>query len=145
VIPIACLTMLLRKEIVLPQKIQVPTHPFREGWRTVQSDDLNWIKGQLRIAGWNLNLAPEEITGSGIGQTSEAAITRALTLALRKVSEPCDGAKIARIQTVDYTWFTLARVCISPCKLQSSASTPGLRAQLALTPHKAPTLAITAV
>jgi hypothetical protein len=118
---IAELTMLLRDHVQLPDDLKLVTEEFRECWNFVRSGDVHWLDKQIRTRGWHFMWISEELLKSGVGRTSQEAIANALKLALRRVNQRFNAAKVEHIELKKYPWFFLASVRIYPYQIQQSA------------------------
>src|SRR5277367_1280577 len=113
--------MLLRGRVELPDNFNLETEEFREGWNLVASGDARWMDREIRARDWHCNRIAEGMLRSGVGQTSQEAIAGALKLALRRVSDLFNAARVESIEIKKYPWFVLARVKIYPYQIQQSA------------------------
>jgi hypothetical protein len=115
------LTMLLREGVELPDDLTLVIEEFRERWNFVGSGDVHWLDKQIRTRGWHFMWIAEELLRSGVGRTCQEAIANALQLALRRVNERFNAAKVEHIEFKKYRWFFLASVRIYPYQIQQSA------------------------
>jgi hypothetical protein len=129
---IAELNMLLRVPVELPDGLKVATEGFREGWDFVRSVDAHHLIKRIQTRGWNFVRITDAPLRSGVGDTSQEAIANALKLTLRHVSAHINAAEVEHIELTQYPWFFLARVRISPCRIQRSAILPVLEESMSL-------------
>jgi hypothetical protein len=113
--------MLIRRSVRLPGDFELVTEEFGEGWSFVRSGDSHWLDKEIRARGWHFIWITEALLGSGVGKTSQEAIARTLKLALRRVSERFNAARVAYFEVSRYPGFSLARVTIYPYQIQQSA------------------------
>ena len=123
---IAALNVLLRERIELPAGFKLATEEFREGWNFVRSSNAKRLKKKIHTQGWNFIKIADGSLRSGVGDTSQEAIASALKLALRKVNEKFNAAEVEHIELTVYPWFFLARVRVSPYRVQREAMLPEL-------------------
>ena len=123
---IAELTILLRGRIELPDNLKLATEEFQEGWTFVQSGDTHWLDTELRTRGWHFMWLGEGSLRSGVGPTSQEAIAGALKLALRRVDERFNAAKVESIELKRYPWFVLAKVKVYSCQIQQATALSSL-------------------
>jgi hypothetical protein len=117
-------TMLLRGQIELPNTLKLTTEEFREGWNIVRSGGAHRLDREIRRRGWRSIRIDEGSLRSGVGQTSQEAITGALKLALRCLSERFNAAEVEHIELKIYPWFFLARVMVCPYQIGRIAVVP---------------------
>jgi hypothetical protein len=118
---IAELNMLLRARIELPEGMKLATEQFREGWNFVRTGDAPRLKMKIQARGWNFIKIADGSLRSGVGDTSQQAISSALKLALRRVNEHFNAVEVEHIELTQYPWFFLARVRIYPYRIQQGA------------------------
>jgi hypothetical protein len=118
---IAEYNMLLRAQIELPSGLKLATEEFREGWNFVRSGGASRLERKIGRHGWHFIRISGESLQSGVGETSQQAIARALKLALRSLSEHFNALEVGRIYLTTYPWFCLARVEIHPYRIQKAA------------------------
>ncbi len=118
--------MLLRNRIELPGGLRLATEDFREDWNFVRSANALRLGKQIIMRGWNFVRVSDGALCSGVGDTSQEAISSALKLALRHISPHFNAAEVAHIELTQYPWFFLARVRVYPFLIRQSAalSTP---------------------
>lgn len=118
---IAELNMLLREQITLPDGLKLTTEEFRDGWNLVKKSDANRLKKRIQTRGWNLISIADGWLRSGVGDTSQQAIGGALKLALEQMSDHFNAVEVNHIELTKYPWFFLARVRVSPYRIQQEA------------------------
>jgi hypothetical protein len=115
------LAMLIRGSVRLPGNLELVTEELGEGWSFVQSGDSHWLDKEIRARGWHFICVTEELLRSGVGKASEEAIASALKLALRRVRDRFNAARVEHFGVTKYPGFFLARVKIYPYQIQQSA------------------------
>jgi hypothetical protein len=118
------LNMLLRAQAELPVGLKVTTDEFREGWKFVRTTNAKRLEKKIQTHGWNFIRIADGSLRSGIGETSQQAISGALKLALRRVNERFNAVEVEHIEITRYPWFFLARVRVYPYLLQQGAEIP---------------------
>ena len=118
---LAELTMLLREGAKLPDDLKLATEEFQEDWNLIRSGDVHWLDKRVRRRRWHLLWIDEGSLRSGVGKTSQEAISGALTLALRHVSARFNAAQVEHIELKQYPWFFIAKVKVYPYQIQQSA------------------------
>ena len=124
---IAECNILLREEIELPAGLKLSTKVFREGWKLANLVDARRLEKKLHICGWNFIGLSECRRRSGVGDTSQEAIASALRMALEQVSEDSNAVGIKHVELTQYPWFFLARVRVSPYRIQKSSILSGFQ------------------
>jgi hypothetical protein len=126
--------MLLRDQIELPNGLKLATEEFRDGWSFVRTRNAPTLKKKIQTRGWSFIKIADGSLRSGVGDTSQLAISSALELALRHISEHFNAVEVEHVELTQYPWFYLARVRIYPYRIQnhSALSAPG--ETLAMTP-----------
>jgi hypothetical protein len=95
------------------------TEEFGEGWNFVQSGDTHWLDREIRRRGWHFVWIGEGSLRSGVRKTAQAAIPRALKLALRRVNPGFNAANIYRMESIhQYPWFFIPEVRVCPYQIQ---------------------------
>ena len=118
---IAVLNVLLRTQTELPIGLNVPTEVFGEGWELTQTGDIERLNEEILARGWNLIKIEHGPQRSGVGDTREEAISAALRLCLRHISEHFNAVEVNSIELTEYPWFFLATVMLCPCRIQKDA------------------------
>jgi hypothetical protein len=122
--PIAEMNMLLRAQTELPDGLKLATDEFHEGWELVRTFDAPRLEKQIAMRGWNFFRIADGTMKTGIGDTSQEAISSALQLALRRISEHFNAVEVEHIELTQYPWFHLARVRVSPFRIQQGEVLP---------------------
>jgi hypothetical protein len=118
---IAELNMLLRTQTELPDGLKMATDEFCEGWNFVRSLDALSLQKAILTRGWSFVRIADASLRSGVGETSQEAVTSALKLALRRVSIDFNAVEVEHIEITQYPWFFLARIRVYPYRIQESA------------------------
>ncbi len=116
--------VLLRARIALPASLSLATEEFREGWGFAPRVNAEQLEKKVRLSGWNFIKIADGVLRSGVGDTSEQALSSALKLTLRHVSEHFNAAEIERIELTQYPWFFLARIRVYPYLIQLGDALP---------------------
>src|SRR5580704_16754345 len=107
-------TVLSRVTAELPNGLRIVTEVFQEGWNIIRSGNVHRLDKAIRGCGWHFIWIAEPSRHGGVGQTEQAAIAPALSLALRRVSPGFNAASVDRVEISHYPWFFIARVKIYP-------------------------------
>jgi hypothetical protein len=110
--------LLLRLGVDLPGAIKLRTEEFREGWCRVKTLNAKKLERKIRAQAWSFVRMADVSLKSGVGETSQVAIARALALALRTISANFNAVEVENIHLTQYPWFFLARVRICPYRIQ---------------------------
>jgi len=97
---------------------------FGEGWSCVNSGDSQWLDKQIRARGWYFIRSNEEVSGTGVGETTHEAIINALKLALRRVSDNLSASHVEHFEVIKYPGFFVAKVKIFSYQIQPCATLP---------------------
>jgi hypothetical protein len=104
---------LVRARMELPACLMPTTSGFRDDWDFIQFENAEQLDKRLRTIGWNL----VKICGfqkSGVGDSSQLAIAKALKLVLRTISRHLPAVEVGDITLKPYPWFCLATVVVYP-------------------------------
>lgn len=115
------LNLLLRSQASLPEGLRLARNGFCEGWCSVRTRNARWLAKEICARGWSFDRVVGGLRGNGVGETSQDAITGALKLALRQISEQFTAVEVERIQLTQYPWFFLARASVFPIRIQQGA------------------------
>jgi hypothetical protein len=115
---IAEANMLLRARFELPRGMNLATDEFQEDWKFLRNVNAVRLEKKVRARGWNFIKIADGSLRSGVGASSQEAIASALKLALRRLSEHFNAAEVEHIELTQYPWFFLARLTLSPYRLQ---------------------------
>jgi hypothetical protein len=129
---IAETSMFIRARIELPAGLKLATQDFREGWNFVVNKDARLLEKKILKRGWNYIRFADGWLCSGVGETPQSAVGNALNLALRQVNPHFNAAEVDHIEWTRYPWFFLARVMVSPYRIQKDATIPVLDDDLPL-------------
>jgi hypothetical protein len=131
---IETMNMFIRATVELPKGLKLATHEFREGWNLIRSGGAERLQRKMQTHGWNLVKSRNGYLRSGVGDTSQEAITNALKLALRQMSENFHAAEVENIHLTEYPWFFLAKVTMHQYCLLHSEVMPLCEEATPLTP-----------
>ena len=110
--------LLLRARIELPEGLRLATDEFREGWEFARVVNAYRLEKQIAAHGWSFIKINNGQLRSGVGDTSQEAIANALNLALRRIRPHFNAAEVEHVELTQYPWFYLARVTVSPRRIQ---------------------------
>ena len=123
---IAATSTFVRAQIELPAGLKLMMQDFREGWNFVENEDARRLEKKILRRGWKYIRLVDGWTRSGVGETLQAAVGNALNLALRQVNPHFNAAEVDHIEWTRYPWFFLARVMVSPFRIQEDTVVPVL-------------------
>ncbi len=129
---IAATSTFVRTHIELPAGLKLTMQDFREGWNFVENEDARRLEKKILRRGWKYIRLIDGWTRSGVGETLQAAVGNALNLALRQVNPHFNTAEVKQIEWKQYPWFFLARVMVSPYRIQKDTIIPVLDDELPL-------------
>ena len=115
------LNMLLRAKAELPEGLKLATEEFREGWNFARTVNAQQLEKKVQTRGWNFIRVVEGLQACGVGDTSQEAIASGLRLALLRMNELFNAVEVEYIELTQYPWFFLARVRVSPYRIQQDA------------------------
>jgi hypothetical protein len=115
------LSVLLRAKIELPVNFKLATEEFRDGWIFARTTNAQRLEKKIVNRGWNFIKIGDDSLRSGIGDTSQEAIARALSVALRQLHDHFNALEVRHIELTQYPWFCLARVSVCPYRIQRDA------------------------
>jgi hypothetical protein len=117
---IAEFSVLLRAETELPPRLIMKRDQFMDGWNIVQTGGTNLLETRIRRRGWHFVRIADESRRSGVGESSQQAITCALKLAVRGFSEYFNAVEVRHVHLTSYPWFVIARLGVCPYRIQQS-------------------------
>jgi hypothetical protein len=121
---IAETSMFVRAQIELPAGLKLTTLEFREGWNFVSGKNPWLLEKKILKRGWKFIRIVDGWLRSGVGETPQAAIGNALSLALRQASPHFNTVEVSQIEWTQYPWFFLARVTVKPYRIQQDEMMP---------------------
>ncbi|MFZ1086430.1 MAG: hypothetical protein WAN35_15820 [Terracidiphilus sp.] len=113
--------MLLRERVELPASLRIATDAFREGWNFAPADNARQLEKKICAREWNFIKIAEGVQASGVGETSQDAISSALRLALLRMSAYFNAVEVVYIELSQYPWFFLARLRVCQYRIQQGA------------------------
>ena len=128
---IAELTVLLRVRAEMPEGLKLTRDEFREGWSRLRTGNAKRLEKKIKACKWHFICTAKCVMASGMGATTQHAITRALEHALACVSPHLNAIEVGRIQTTQYPWFWLARVTVHGYRIQPAPESLLARSSLA--------------
>jgi hypothetical protein len=100
------------------------TDQFSEGWNFARTVNITQLEKRIKARGWQFFKIVDGFLRSGVGDSPQHAIASAMNLGLRCVSEYFNAVGVETIRLTKYQWFWLARVTISPYRIQEIAVLP---------------------
>jgi hypothetical protein len=123
--------MLLHPQAELPAGVKMATDAFHDGWLRIRAGGKRRLEKSVRAKGWHFIRIADGALRSGVGDTEPEAIANALQLELRRLGTHSHAVEVERIEMTRYPWFFLARVLVSPYRIQQEAAVPGSCLELA--------------
>jgi hypothetical protein len=116
--------LLMRARTELPGGLKLATVEFREGWNFARTVNARQLEKKVITRGWNFIRIADGMQASGVGDTSQEAISNALRLALLRMNENFNAGEVKYIEVSRYPWFFLARVRVGQYLIQKDAFLP---------------------
>jgi hypothetical protein len=114
------LSVLLRAQTELPPLHIRTKGEFIEGWNFARLKGASPLERKIRRHGWHFIRIAHKTWRSGVGESSQQAISSALQLAVRSTGENFNALEVRDIHLTRYPWFVLAKVGVFPYKIQQS-------------------------
>ncbi|MGA9132098.1 MAG: hypothetical protein ACLP00_04135 [Terracidiphilus sp.] len=115
-------SVFLRSDCILPERLNPCLQPIGEKWSVVEETPALVFDTMIRQAGWHFMWLQGSCSRMGVGLTEEAAIRRALSRALKGVSNRFNAAELDSLQITEYPGFQIANVRIQTLQIQRHAS-----------------------
>jgi hypothetical protein len=115
-------SVFLRKECILPTRLDPLREPIGEGWTRVEEIPAPVFDTMIRQAGWHYMWVPPACARRGIGMNADTATNRALTRALRSVPSRFNAAELDSVSVVKYPGFYVANVKVQSRRIQERTS-----------------------
>jgi hypothetical protein len=111
-------SVFLRKECILPERLDPLTEPVSENWTLVEEITAPVLDTMIRRMGWHFMWVDRPCSRKGFGTTGEGAVKRALTHALRAVASRFNAAELVSVQATKYLGLHIASVTLQPRLIQ---------------------------
>lgn len=111
-------SVFLRKECILPERLDPPSEPVGENWMLVEEITAPVLDTMIRHMGWHFMWVDRPSSRQGFGLTEEDATRRALARALKAVARRFNAAELVSIQAAKYPGFHIANVTLQPRQIQ---------------------------
>jgi hypothetical protein len=115
-------SVFLRKECILPDRLNPLTEPACENWTRVEEITAAVFDTMIRRMGWHFLWMHRPCRRRGIGMTLEDATQRALARALKGVARRFNAAELITVESTKYPGFTIASVTMQPRQIQQYTS-----------------------
>ncbi len=115
-------SVFLRKECVLPERLDPLRDSVGEDWTLVQEITAPVFDTMIRRMGWHFLSMHRPHSRKGFGLTQEDAAERALTRALKGAAGRFNAAELVSVQTRKYPGFHIAIVTLQPRQVQQYTS-----------------------
>ncbi|MGA2205493.1 MAG: hypothetical protein ABSG10_02060 [Terracidiphilus sp.] len=111
-------SVFLRKECVLPDRLDPLREPVGENWTLVEEITAPVFDTMIRQMGWHFEWVDRPCRRRGFGLTEEDAARRALARALRGVARRFNAAEFVSVQATRHPGFYIANVTLQPRQIQ---------------------------
>ena len=108
----------LRRECVLPDRLDAPREPCGEHWSLVKEITAPIFDTMIREAGWHFLWVHRPCARKGFGLTREAATRRALTRALKGVAGRFNASELIDVEASRFSGLHSANVTLQPRQIQ---------------------------
>lgn len=112
----------LRVECALPSGIHLRQKPFDKMWVSVENAAPAQLDLAIRDAGWHFMWIQSACCRLGWGRTDEAAVTRAITRALKQTLARFNAAELGFVRVSRCLGFRVARATLHTRHIQECAS-----------------------
>lgn len=111
-------SVFLRKECILPERLDPLTEPVGENWTLVEEITAPVLDTMIRRMGWHFLCVLRPYYRRGLGITEADAVRRALARALRGVARQYNAAELVSVQATKYLGLHIANVTLQPRLIQ---------------------------
>jgi len=111
-------SVFLRKDCILPERLDPLTAPVGENWTLVEGIDAPALDTMIRHQGWHFMWVDRPCSRKGFGTTEAGAVQRALTHALRAVANRFNAAELVSLQVNRSLGLNMAMVTVQPRQIQ---------------------------
>ena len=111
-------SVFLRKECILPGRLDPLREPVGENWTHVEEITAPVFDTMIRQMGWHFLWMHRPCSRRGFGLTQEDAARRALARALKGVARRFNAAELVSIRAAKYPGFHIAKVTLQPRQIQ---------------------------
>jgi len=115
-------SVFLRSGCILPDRLDPSRQSIGDGWSVVEEIPALAFDTMIRRAGWHFMWLQDACSRRGVGLTEEAAISRALSGALKGISKRFNAAKLDSVEITQYPGFQVANVRVQTLQIQQHSS-----------------------
>ncbi len=115
-------SVFLRKECVLPERLDPLREPAGEGWTRLEEITAPIFDTMIRRMGWHFLLMHRPYARKGFGFTQKDAAERALTSGLKGVASRFNAVELVSAQAKKYPGFYIACITLQPRQIQQYTS-----------------------
>ena len=108
----------LRKNCVLPDRLNPLTQPVGENWKVVEEIAAPDFDTMVRRLDWHFLCVLRPYGQRGFGLREGDAAERALGRALKRLARECNAAELISVRTRKLAGFHVARVIMQPRQIQ---------------------------
>ncbi len=111
-------SVFLRKECILPERLDPLREPVGEGWTLVEEITAPILDTMIRRMGWHFMCVLRPYYRRGFGITEADAVRRALAHALSGLSSQYNAAELISVQATKCLGLHIANVTLQPRQIQ---------------------------
>ncbi|MGA2571048.1 MAG: hypothetical protein ABSF23_11065 [Terracidiphilus sp.] len=111
-------SVFLRKECILPERLDPLTEPVGENWTLVEEITAPVLDTMIRRMGWHFLCVLRPYYRRGFGVTEADAVRRALARALRGVARQYNAAELVSVRATKHLGLHIANVTLQPRLIQ---------------------------
>jgi hypothetical protein len=115
-------SVFLRKDCILPDRLDPLREPVGENWTLVEEITAPVLDTMIRRMGWRFPWVHRPCSRRGFGLTRENAAQRALARALKGLSKRFNAAEFVSVEDTEYPGFHAAIVTLQPRQIQQYTS-----------------------
>ena len=113
--------ILIKEGTLLPERLQLESDPYLNGWRLVKSLDSPGIDRKLCEAGWTFFYMAGEVDATGFGSESEKTTQRAVKKVIANIqSDKFNCLEISRVAAKRFLGLPYVTVSAYPRHIQES-------------------------
>ena len=108
----------LRKNCVLPDRLDPLTQPVGENWKLVEDITAPVFDTMVRHMDWHFLCVLRPYRRRGVGLTETDAARRALARGLQRLAREFNSAELLSLRTAKFPGFHIASVILQPRQIQ---------------------------
>jgi len=111
-------SVFLRKECILPERLDPLTEPVGENWKQVEQITAPILDTMIRQMGWHFMCVLRPYNRRGFGITEADAVRGALAHALGGLASQYNAAELISVETTKHLGLHVANVTLQPRLIQ---------------------------